>query len=204
MGSEDYLDAFERLIKLKLAAKQDREFIRVALDCLLQSNCYNPYFSVLAVQLCKHDHNHKFTLQYALWDRFKAAEELTVPQMSLLARFVAHLVAKHALSLSVLKVVEFNSLTGPALTLHQLLLLAVLTEPSESEVQLAVDRICTSKQFEQLRHTLLIFLRHYVRSATFGIGEGGEGATTKEQKQALLARRYKLAKRCLNRAEQLL
>lgn len=61
---QDYLDAFEKLSRLSLPAKQDREVIRVLVECFLQSRAYNPYFAVLATQLCKHDHNHKFTLQY--------------------------------------------------------------------------------------------------------------------------------------------
>ncbi len=36
MGSADYLDAFERLLKLKLKAKQDREIVHVLVDCCLQ------------------------------------------------------------------------------------------------------------------------------------------------------------------------
>lgn len=36
MASADYLDAFEKLLKLKLKAKQDREMVNVIVDCCLQ------------------------------------------------------------------------------------------------------------------------------------------------------------------------
>lgn len=36
MGAEDYMDAFERLLRLPLKAAQEREMVRVVVQCCLQ------------------------------------------------------------------------------------------------------------------------------------------------------------------------
>lgn len=128
------MDAYEKLARLKLTGKQDREIVRVLLDCCLHEKVYNPYYTILAIQLCRMNHNHKFTLQYSLWDRYKDFDALTVPQISHLARFTAQVVVKHALSLAILKVVEFNALAGNGLLHFQLLLVTLLTHYSEGIV----------------------------------------------------------------------
>ncbi|KAM4090988.1 hypothetical protein ACJW30_09G105100 [Castanea mollissima] len=65
MSGEDYIDAFEKLLSLDLQGKQDREIMRVLVYCCLQEEkTFNKYYTVLASKLCRHDKNHKFTLQF--------------------------------------------------------------------------------------------------------------------------------------------
>lgn len=71
MSSEDYVDAVDKLMRLKLKGRQEREVVRVLLDCCVQQRVYNPYFSLVARKLCTRHGNHRLTLQYAIWDRFK-------------------------------------------------------------------------------------------------------------------------------------
>ena len=42
---------------------QDREIIRVIVDCCLHEKMFNKYYTVLASKLCNHEKNHKFSLQ---------------------------------------------------------------------------------------------------------------------------------------------
>ncbi|XP_021715215.1 nucleolar MIF4G domain-containing protein 1-like isoform X2 [Chenopodium quinoa] len=63
MSGEDYIDAFEQLLSLNLHGKQDREIMRVLVECCLQEKSFNKYYTALASKLCSHDKNHKFTLQ---------------------------------------------------------------------------------------------------------------------------------------------
>ncbi|KAM7273148.1 hypothetical protein ACFE04_027812 [Oxalis oulophora] len=69
MSGEDYIDAFEKLLRFDLQGKQDREIIRVLVNCCLQEKVFNKYYTVLASKLCEHDKNHKFTLQ-VVWNIF--------------------------------------------------------------------------------------------------------------------------------------
>lgn len=45
---------------------QDREIMRVLVECCLQEKVFNKYYTILASKLCEHDKNHKFTLQVFL------------------------------------------------------------------------------------------------------------------------------------------
>ena len=96
MSGEDYLDAFEKLLRLELPGKQvsllfpscfpfhfsnvlfqfcglpscdiqDRDIMRVLVECCLQEKVFNKYYTVLASKLCEHDKNHKFTLQVLIF-----------------------------------------------------------------------------------------------------------------------------------------
>lgn len=42
---------------------QDREIMRVLVECCLQEQAFNKYYTTLASMLCERDKNHKFTLQ---------------------------------------------------------------------------------------------------------------------------------------------
>ncbi|KAI7993104.1 Nucleolar MIF4G domain-containing protein 1 [Camellia lanceoleosa] len=53
MSGEDYVDAFEKLLRS----------CGVLVECCLQEQVFNKYYSILAIKLCSHDKNHKITLQ---------------------------------------------------------------------------------------------------------------------------------------------
>lgn len=67
MSSEDYVDACDRLQRLKLRSKQEREIPRVILHCCCNEEIYNPFYQVVATRLCAQRSIRK-TFQFALWD----------------------------------------------------------------------------------------------------------------------------------------
>lgn len=82
MGSEDYMDAFEKLLKLGLTDVQEREIVRVILHCSGGEKAYNPYYTLVLHRLCILKHAYRVTLQYALWDYFRELGESDVGGMS--------------------------------------------------------------------------------------------------------------------------
>jgi nucleolar MIF4G domain-containing protein 1 len=42
---------------------QDREVVRVIVECCLQEQYYNKYYALLLTKLCHHEKNHKFSFQ---------------------------------------------------------------------------------------------------------------------------------------------
>ncbi|KAF5097589.1 hypothetical protein D0Z00_002347 [Geotrichum galactomycetum] len=68
MSSEDYVDACDRLQRLKLKSKQEREIPRVLLHCLCSEEVYNPFYAVVATRLCSNQRSIRKTFQFALWD----------------------------------------------------------------------------------------------------------------------------------------
>lgn len=63
MASDDYVDAFEKILRLGFKGKADREVSRVIVDCCMQEGVYNPFYALLAARLCGHEKGHKFSLQ---------------------------------------------------------------------------------------------------------------------------------------------
>lgn len=134
MSSEDYTDAFEKLMRLGLKEVQQRETIRVLLHCCSQEKVFNLYYALIAHRLCSDDYSYKVTLQYSLWDfmremgekdvgglgrvgginddnddenfDFEGNNEQQIPLRRIvnIAKFYGWLFSKQSLSLTVLKV----------------------------------------------------------------------------------------------------
>ncbi|KAG2017925.1 MIF4G/MA4 domain-containing protein [Coprinopsis cinerea AmutBmut pab1-1] len=131
MSSEDYVDACDRLSQLNLTEVQQREIVRVLLHCCGNEKSYNPYYALVCEQLCKKSHSYKITVQFCLWDFLRDLGETKVggaelvknatddgfdvksisrTRMNNVARCYAWWVAKDAVSLSILKPVDFTML----------------------------------------------------------------------------------------------
>ena len=74
-SSRDVDDAFERLQRLGLKGKQDREVVRVISECCAQEKTYNAFYAELAALLCTHNRQYKTTVQFTFWDNFKLLAE---------------------------------------------------------------------------------------------------------------------------------
>ncbi|VFR03496.1 unnamed protein product [Cuscuta campestris] len=190
MSGEDYIDAFEKLLRLDLPGKQDREIMRVLVECCLQEKVFNKYYCALASKLCSHDKNHKFTLQYCLWDHFKELESMQLMRSMHLSRFIAEMLSSFTLSLSVLKAVDFGDITQltPKKIMHFRMLFEAIFEFPEERVWNIFTRIAMP-EYETLCNGIAIFIREYVAS-------GG-------QKKSL-AGKFKIAKKAMNNVEGVL
>lgn len=195
MSGEDYVDAFEKISRIKLTGKQDREVVRVIIECCLQEKMFNKYYSLLIGKLCHHDKNHKFTLQYCLWDHFKQLTSMETRRLSNLANLLADLIAKFTLSLSVLKVVEFGdakTMTPNAVLFFSVFLRALLTGYNDEVVSGAFSRIASAQELEGLRLKLSVFLRQHLMK---GVQVNGSHDTDEEN--SLLLRRLIMARKAM-------
>ena len=113
MSSRDVDDAFERLQRLELKGKQDREVVRVISECCAQEKSYNAFYSELAAMLCHHNRQYKTSIQFIFWDNFKLFEdEVAGRRIVNLARLLAHLVTAFHLPLAVLKPVDMTDINA--------------------------------------------------------------------------------------------
>ncbi|KAK6509278.1 suppressor of glycerol defect [Arthrobotrys musiformis] len=127
MSAEDYTDAREKLFKLRLKRNQEREIPHVLLHCCGNEAQYNPYYTLIAQQLCT-QHSLRMTFQFSLWEVFrKMGEEdemnrgesnimdddeegMTLRRIVNLAKLYGYLVAHGSLSLMILKTLQLVSL----------------------------------------------------------------------------------------------
>lgn len=189
MSGEDYIDAFEKLLRLDLPGKQDREIMRVLLECCLQEKVFNKYYTVLASKLCEHDKNHKFTLQFCLWDHFKELESMQLMRSMHLAKFVAEMVASFTLSLAILKTIELGDITQltPKKIMHFRMLFESIFEYADSQVWNMFTRVAVTPELESLRQGIEFFVKEYILKAN-----------------KALSPKFKLAKKALRNLEGVL
>lgn len=124
--------------------------------------------------MCRFSYNHKITFQYTLWDFLKSINESRTasspppPLRKLinLARLYAELIQQFALSLSILKTVDFSQLKpgmssqSPSIVFLQVLLVQLLLCDSNPSNVLKIFNRVTE---EALRHGIAYFLVQWIR-----------------------------------------
>lgn len=162
MSSEDYLDAFEKLLRLGLKNQQEREIVHVLMDCCLQEKMFNRFYAVLAEKLCSHDRRFQMTFQFSLWDKFKELANLSSRSFSNLVQMIAHLLHRKSLSLSILKAIEFGELDKPKVKFLKQILSKLLKETEPEDLVNIFGRISGIPKLGMLREGLKLFISHFL------------------------------------------
>ncbi|XP_043101737.1 nucleolar MIF4G domain-containing protein 1 [Puntigrus tetrazona] len=162
MSSEDYLDAFEKLLRLGLKDQQEREIVHVLMDCCLQEKMFNRFYAVLAEKFCSHDRRFQMTMQFSLWDKFKDLANLSSRSFSNLVLLVTHLLHRKCLSLSILKAIEFGELDKPKVKFLKQVLTKILKETEPEDLVNIFGRISGIPKLGMLREGLKLFISHFL------------------------------------------
>jgi len=194
MGADDFADALERLLRLPLADKQDREIPRVLLECCLQEKAYNPYYEVLATKLIERQRAHRLTFQLCIWDQLKEIDDAStsVRRISNIARFFAGLVLSGAIALTALKAMEFGVDIGPRVSLHhKLFLQAMLDDRTRtSSADALFQKIATHPELMGAKAGFLRFLRDPESLAVAGSATTDRAAMKRLTARAATARAF--------------
>ncbi|KAJ2888633.1 suppressor of glycerol defect [Coemansia asiatica] len=187
LSSEDYADAFERLLRLDLKKTQVREVVRVVLHCCGQEAAYNPYYTLVAFKLCCYHSSYRLTMQYALWDFLREMGEADVGGLSRVdqgeddasgvavplrrivnvAKLFAWLVDKQALSLLVLKTVTFASVGKQARIFFQVMFSTIFLQhkkQSDKDAESLLKTFGRATANPAMCHGMLFFFKHFVRN----------------------------------------
>ncbi|XP_074659239.1 uncharacterized protein LOC141911993 [Tubulanus polymorphus] len=162
MTSEDFVEAFEKLLKLGLKHQQEREIVHVITVCCLQEKRYNPYYGFLAQKFAEYDRRFQMTIQFNLWDKLKEISSLSEQNLKNYSGFLTHLIATKALSLSIFKVVEFGELDKSKVFLIKSILLGLLVDYDEDVTREVFQRVAPFPKLRTLRQGLKLFLQHFV------------------------------------------
>uniref|UniRef100_A0A3B1KA21 Nucleolar MIF4G domain-containing protein 1 n=1 Tax=Astyanax mexicanus TaxID=7994 RepID=A0A3B1KA21_ASTMX len=162
MTSEDYMDAFEKLLRLGLKGQQERDIVHVLLDCCLQEKSFNGFYAVLAEKFCSHDRRFQMTFQFSLWDKFKELASLSSSSFTNLVQMVIHLLHKNSLSLSILKAIEFGELDKPNVKFLRQILSKLLQQTQPEDLVQMFGRISGIPKLGMLREGLKLFIRHFL------------------------------------------
>ena len=122
-------------MRLNLKKTQEREIVRVVLQCCISEKTYNPFYYYLSTRLLT-DVNYKYTFKYVLWDYIKSIDKLEIHQVVNLAKIFGALMVK-MLPLHFLKVIDFEE-TDKATNLFLHLLLENVLEACEDTGQVTI------------------------------------------------------------------
>ncbi|XP_035174866.1 nucleolar MIF4G domain-containing protein 1 [Oxyura jamaicensis] len=162
MTSEDFLDAFEKLLKLGLKNQQEREIVHVILYCCLQEKTYNPFYAFLAGKFCEYERRFQVTFQFSIWDKIKDLGNLSATAITNLVSVLVHLLRTKSLPLSVLKVIEFSELDKPKARFLRQVLSMLLVKTDAEDVGDIFRRISDNPKLGTLREGLKLFLTHFL------------------------------------------
>ena len=154
VSAEDYTDAFIKLVKLSLKKQQEREIIYVIVHCALNEKKNNPFYSFLMQKFCEYDRRFRMTLQFHTWDKIKMITQMKKQQISNFAAMHCHLIETGAMSLSVLKNVEFGEMNKFLLQFLCELFTGLFSKQSKEKIQEIFMKISSIKKFYQLRNAI--------------------------------------------------
>ncbi|ORX72749.1 hypothetical protein DL89DRAFT_264955 [Linderina pennispora] len=177
LSSDDYADAFERLLKLDLKKTQVREVIRVLLHCCGQEKA-------LPFKLCSYHNSYRLTMQYALWDFLREmgetdvgglgrintdeGNETDVPLRRIVnvAKLYAWLIDKQVLSLLILKTVTFAKVGHKARVFFQILfstLFLLHKKQSDQDVEALRETFVKAVPNATMCQGIMFFFHHFVK-----------------------------------------
>ncbi|XP_076617338.1 nucleolar MIF4G domain-containing protein 1 [Chaetodon auriga] len=183
MTSEDYLDAFEKLLRMGLKDKQEREIVHVLMDCCLQEKTFNAYYAVLGEKFCGQDRRFQMTFQFSLWDKFKELSNLPSSTFNNLVQLVTQLLRRKCLSLSILKVIEFGELDKPTVRFLRQVLTKLLKETEPEDLGSIFGRISGIPKLGMLREGLKLFISHFLLKNAQSQGPAEQAALLSERAQ---------------------
>ncbi|EQL29902.1 hypothetical protein BDFG_07586 [Blastomyces dermatitidis ATCC 26199] len=154
MSAADCRDAHVRLAKLRLKRNQEGEIPRVVLHCAMEEEAHNPYYTLIARKLCG-ERRMKMAFMFSLWDVFKRMGEkgdmdeedfdadidensdnaVTSKAIVNLAKMFGSMVADGALTLGILKVLDFAYLQPKTKTFVELLLVTVMVQTQQKRLR---------------------------------------------------------------------
>ncbi|XP_068566029.1 nucleolar MIF4G domain-containing protein 1 [Cebidichthys violaceus] len=183
MTSEDYLDAFEKLLRMGLKDKQEREIVHVLMDCCLQEKAFNAYYAVLGEKFCSHDRRFQMTFQFSLWDKLRELSNLPSSTFNNLVQLVTLFLQRKCLSLSVLKVIEFGELDKPTVRFLRQVLTKLLKDLEPEDLAGIFGRISGIPKLGMLREGLKLFISHFLLKSAQSQGPAEQAATLSERAQ---------------------
>ncbi|XP_050425315.1 nucleolar MIF4G domain-containing protein 1 [Adelges cooleyi] len=188
--AEDYLDAFNKLVRLGLKGPQQEEIVSVLVHCLLVYKTYNPFFALVAQQLCESDRKYQAFLKRSINVRMEEINSLKKHQLPILASFLAQLLRDNSLPITLLKNVDWGSLNKLMVSFVRQTLIKVLQDSNDEETTTIFVKASKNPGLQFFREGLSLFLSHFLIK--------NSAQDVSDDKLKLLTKRVKTAQAALN------
>jgi nucleolar MIF4G domain-containing protein 1 len=191
MTCEDYVDAFEKLLRLIGKQQQrQREVVHILFKLCLHERTFNAFYACLLDKLCRYHRQFQVTIQFTVRDHLTTVAELAIHKLHNLADLIVYLVSSSALGLAVFKDVDFAELSRPMKRLLERVLRGLLLDHPQSVTDKVFRRIAVGPHLELLRDGLRLFLLHFLKHSK---GEKDEGARAELEQRLKVAEQAMLA-----------
>jgi len=154
MSADDYIDATQKLMKLKLNKKQDKEIAIVIVESCAQEERFNKYYCYLAENLIRQNNSIKYSFQYSFWDHFKQLETYALRKISNLAKLLSFLVLRRTLGVQSLRTLEFDSLNQHQTLFIKIFFKNLLLEIDENKISDLFKAVNENENFTGFREGL--------------------------------------------------
>ena len=164
MSADDYMDASQRLLGLPLNRTQQREIVRVLVDCCAQEKTFNPFYGLCLGKLCESSQAFQFTLKFCFWDTFKQLHECSERKISNLAQLLAQLFLLSAQSMAMLKALDWTKLRARSLLFVRIMLISFVCTASDSaSIRSCIQRLSLSQDGSDIVcDGLQVFLKRHM------------------------------------------
>lgn len=108
MNSDDYTDAFEKI--LILSTKNFYLVISIIVTCSMYEKRFNFYYGALVIQLCKYDLEYQKCLNHVFKNILKKVYSLHKKHITNLAHLCSFLIKNGNINLEILKNLNFSNL----------------------------------------------------------------------------------------------
>ena len=161
MSSQDYEHCFEKMLKLSIKDKQEREIIYVTMLCALKCKSFNPYYTNVIKKFCQYSKNYQITTQFSIWDRLKDLKSLTPLKIQNFIQLLSLLLSSKTISLAVLKIVNFAEIGSEEVDFFKVLFHKLLNE-SEVMISETFGRL-QPLPLDSLKNGIKVFMKHFLK-----------------------------------------
>ncbi|KAL4459343.1 hypothetical protein ABPG74_017956 [Tetrahymena malaccensis] len=161
MSSEDYVDAAQRILKLKVVKKSSQEVAVVVIQCCVQEKKFNPFYSHLTQKLIEINPKIKFSFQYALWDQFKTIDRAEIRKINNLAKYVALLCSTKSLGITALKFFDLENLSEQTIIFLKIFLGNFFKKISQEDLDTQINKAIAREENFVFVEGFKEFLKNY-------------------------------------------
>ena len=157
MTSCDYVEAVDKIVRLKGLKKHIREVPHVIIKCALLEQSFNPFYFHLLKGFSLYEKNHKIIVKFAISDRLKDVKMMTADsELSVFAQLFTCLLEDEIIPLNIIKLLSPTNLTDIAQKFCRKFLLAFLALPKQTLKKWCVELLQDDDSSEIYHHLHLL------------------------------------------------
>jgi nucleolar MIF4G domain-containing protein 1 len=161
MSSEDYLDAFQQLLKIDIN-KNDLNVSQVLVQCCLKEKNYNPFYSLLMNHICNINNRITQTLKKLILTTMSTIEKLKMSEIINFSKLFSNFISNEIFTLSVFKNYDFRTIQNNEIIFFRLFFISLFISNDGNKLSNLIFKVTKNKNLTDFKESLVIFLFQFV------------------------------------------